>query len=157
MDLIERIGVSIESLQDPEGKVFDFDKEIELLLKLKNSLINHSNEQNVIDNYKKRIEELDEIISVLECEKSELKKKCEESKSELGKFFTLMKNEISGKMRLLDYPEDEMKRVSEMSKFSEICELREKVLLEFDVKFKVKQVVKDTPKNELINYSKFKI
>lgn len=157
MDLIERIGVSIESLQDPEGKVFDFDKEIELLLKLKTFLINHSNEQNVIDNYKKRIEELDETISVLECEKSELKKKCEESKSELGKFFTLMKNEISGKMRLLGYPEDEMKRVSEMSKFSEICELREKVLLEFDVKFKVKQVVKDTPKKELINYSKFKI
>ena len=45
----------------------------------------------------------------------------------------------------------------EMNKFSEICDLREKVLREFDVKFKVKQVVKDTPKKELINYSKFKI
>lgn len=157
MDLTERIGVSIESLQDPEGKVFDFDKEVELLLKLNNFLINHSNEQNVIDNYKKQIKELNNTISVLEGEKLELKKKCEESRSELEKFFTLMKNEISGKMRLLDYPEDDMERISEMNKFSEICDLREKVLREFDVKFKVKQMVKDTPKKELINYSKFKI
>ena len=157
MDLIERINVSIESLQDPEGKVFDFDKEIELLLKLKNFIINHSNEQNVIDNYKKQIEELDETISVLEGGNSELENRCEEIRNELEKFFTLMKNEISGKMKLLGYPEDEMKRVSEMNKFSEICDFREKVLREFDLKFKVKQVVKDTPKKELINYSKFKI
>lgn len=157
MDLAERIDVSIESLQDPESKVFDFDKEVELLLKLKNVLNIHKNEKNVIDNYKKQIEELSETISVLEGENSELGNRCEEIISELEKFFTLMRNEISGKMRFLEYPEDEMKRVSEMNKFSEICDLREKVLREFDVKFKVKQVVKDTPKKELINYSKFKI
>jgi len=157
VDLAERIDVSIESLQDPESKVFDFDKEVELLLKLKNVLNIHKNEKNVIDNYKKQIEELSETISVLEGENSELGNRCEEIISELEKFFTLMRNEISGKMRFLEYPEDEMKRVSEMNKFSEICDLREKVLREFDVKFKVKQVVKDTPKKELINYSKFKI
>ena len=68
-----------------------------------------------------------------------------------------MKKEITGKMRLLGYNESEMGQVSEMNKFSEICELREKILRKFDMKFKLKQVVKDTPEKESINYSKFKI
>ena len=157
MDLAEIIDVSIESLQDPESKVFDFDKEVELLFELKKVLNKNLNDQNVIGNYKKQIEELNKITSVLRGERSEFEEKYEDNRRELDKFSTLVKNEISGKMRVLGYLEKEIEQVSEMNKFSEICELRERVLREFDMKFKVEYVVKDTPKKELLNYSIFKV
>ena len=157
MDLAERINFSIDSLRYPEEKVFDFDKEVELLFELKKVLNEHLNNQNVITNYNKQVEVLNKTTSFLKDQREELEKKYNETISELNKFCELMQDEISGKMRLLGYPEKEIERVSRMNSFSEIFDLREKVFREFDVKFEVKYAVKDTPKKGILNYSIFKI
>jgi len=157
MDLMERIGESIEELKKPESKVFDFDKEIELLVELKKVVKEHSSKQSVIDGYKIKVEEMKKTVSSLIVEKEVSETKYNGCISEVNKFYALMQNEIASKMRLLKYTDAEISRVSRIRNFSELCNLREKIFHEFDVKFKVQYVADDSPGNETLDYSMFKV
>ena len=92
---------------------------------------------------------------IVEKEVSETKNN--ECISEVNKFYELMQNEIASKMRLLEYPDYEISRVSRIRNFSELCNLQEKVFHEFDVKFRVQYVVDDSPGKEILDYSMFKV
>ena len=157
LDLTERIDESIESLKDPNGKVFDFNKEQELLLELKKVVKEHSRNQNVINHYKTKVEDLNKTVSSLMVEKEVFAAKNNESINEVNKFYELMQNEIASKMRSLKYPVHEIEHISEIRNFSELTGLRDKILHEFDVKFKVQYIVSDSPGKKTIDYSLFKI
>ncbi len=156
MDLLEKIDVSIKSLEDPENNIFDFDREIELLDGLKKLIAGQINEKDIIERDKKEIEKLNKHIKVIENKNSTLEVRIKGAESELDNFRNLILKEILSKMRLLDYPDDEIVNGSEKKAFSEICKLREKIFIEFDMRFKISQMVKDTPKKEILNYSLFK-
>ena len=157
MDLTERIDQSIESLKDPNGKVFDFDKARELLPELRKVIKNHSISRNVIENYKTKVEDLNKTVSSLMVEKEVFAAKNNESINEGNKFYELMQNEIATKIRLLKYPVHEIEHISEIRNFSEITGLRDKILHEFDIKFKVQYVVDAPPKKKTQDYSMFKV
>ncbi len=157
MNFIQKIDDSIESLNDPENKIFDFDKELELLNELKEFVNKHINDKNFIENYKTKVEELNKTISNLISEKESLEDKYNECSDELDKFIKLMQSEITGKMGLLDYLEDEINLVLEIKDFSGIYNLREKIFREFDIKFEVKTTIKDSQRNEIVDYSLFKV
>ena len=157
LDLTERIDEIIESLKNPESKVFDFDKEQELLLELKKVVKEHSRNQNVINHYKTKVEDLNKTVSSLIVEKEVLETKNNESINEVNKFYELMQNEIASKMRSLKYPVHEIEHISEIRNFSELTSLRDKILHEFDIKFKVQYVVDDLPEKETPDYSMFKV
>jgi len=157
MNLIQKINDSIESLNDSENNVFDFDKELELLNELKEFVNKHINDKNFIENYRTKVEELNKTISNLISEKESLEDKYNECSEELDKFIKLMQSEIIGKMGLLDYLEDEINLVLEIKNFSGIYNLREKIFREFDIKFEVKTTIKDSPRNEIVDYSLFKV
>jgi len=148
MDLIERIDESIESLKDPENKVFDFDKQLDLLLELKNFVKEHSISHNVINQYKTKIENLTKTVSSLIVEKEVFATKHNECMNEVDKFYRLMQDEISSKMRSLNYTNAEIDRVSRIRNFSELSNLRDKILHEFDVKFKVQYTMETPSKKE---------
>ena len=157
MDLTERIDESIESLKDPESKVFDVDKVNELLLELKKVIKNHSISQNVIENYKTKVEELNKTVSSFIVEKEVFATSYNVCMGELDKFYAHMHNEIASKMRLLKYTDDEIYPVSRIRNFSELTSLIDKILHEFDVKFKVQYIVSDSPGKKTIDYSMFKV
>ncbi len=157
LNLTERIDLSIESLKDPNGEVFDFDKEQELLLELKKVVKEHSENQNVINHYKTKVEDLNKTVSSLIVEKEVFAAKNNESINEVNKFYELMQNEIASKMRSLKYPVHEIEHISEIRNFSELIGLRDKILHEFDIKFKVQYVVDDLPKKKTPDYSMFKV
>ncbi|MFC1563001.1 hypothetical protein ACFL4Z_03020, partial [candidate division KSB1 bacterium] len=132
-------------------------RELELLNELKLSILDCINDKDIINNNKKELEKLESYISVIENNKSALEERIKEMKGEIENFRNLFLREILSKMRLLDYPENEIMSASDRKSFSDICELRGKVFNEFDMRFKINQVVKDTPEEEIINYSMFKI
>ena len=157
MDLTERIDESIESLKDPESKVFDFDKVNELLLELKKVIKEDSISQNVIENYETKVEDLNKTVTSLMAEKEVFATRYNVCMGELDKFYAHMHNEIASKMRLLKYTDAEIYPVSRIRNFSELTGLRDKILNEFDVKFKVQYIVSDSPGKKTIDYSLFKI
>ena len=157
MKLIERIENSIAILENPESGVFSFDEEAELLYELKGMLEKRDEESNVIESNNKEIAELSRTVSALREEKDELEKRYAGSKNELGEFYGLMEKELSGKMKVLGYSEEEVRRVVEIDTFQEVCEVRNRVLYEFDKKFNGKTVVKETPKQTVIKVTNFKL
>jgi len=144
MDLSEKIDVSIEHLKESEEQVFDFDKELELLLEVKKFVNEQLKVKNTAENYKTKNENLNKSLSDLRDEKTELQKKYNEVERELGRFCTFMQNEISAKMKLMEYSEGEIERVSSIKEFSELCSIRDKVFRKFEVKFRIQYMVKDT-------------
>ena len=157
MDLLEKIDVSIEALEDPENNIFDFDREIELLSVLKKLIAGKINEKYIIEKDKIEIEKLNKYIKVIESKKSAQEVRIKEVESEQNNFRNLILKETLSKMRLLDYPDDEIVNISEKKAFSEICKLREKIFIEFDTRFMIDQKVKDTSKKGILNYSSFKV
>ena len=117
----------------------------------------YSNNHNVSDTHKKKIACLENTNSELETEKLELKKKHEECRGEFEKFRCLLIQETRCKMQLLNYSDFDIERVSALKNYSEIYEMRERILNEFDRKFNIKPVVKDTPKNHITSYANFKV
>lgn len=157
MKIIERIENSIAILENPESGVFSFDEEAELLYELKGVVEKRDEERNVIESNNKEISELSRTVSALRQEKDELERKYAVSKNELGKFYTLIQKELSGKMKVLGYGEEEVRMVAEMDTFQKVYEMRNRVLYEFDRKFNGETVVKETPKQTVIKVTNFKL
>ena len=60
-------------------------------------------------------------------------------------------------MKVLGYSDEEVRRVVEMDTFQKVCEMRNRVLYEFDKKFNSETVVKETPKQTVIKVTNFKL
>ena len=157
MKLIEKIENSIAILEEPESGVFGFDEEAELLYELKGVLEKRDEERNVIESNNNEIAELSRTVSALREEKDELEKRYAGSKNELGEFYGLMEKELSGKMKVLGYSDEEVRRVGEMDTFQKVCEMRNRVLYEFDKKFNSETVVKETLRQAVIKVTDFKL
>ena len=157
MDLIKKIESSIEILSNPEEKVFNFDKEVELLKELKIFLEKSAQEGNIIDEYNRQVCEFKNRITTLMTEKGDVEKNYVECKSELSGFYALLQKEISGKMKILGYSEEEINKISDVNNFKELCEFRERILYEFDKKFAINNSVSENHNQPTIKFTEFKL
>jgi hypothetical protein len=144
MDLIQKIDDSIESLNDPENNVFDFDNELELLKELKPIIEKFFNGQNV--SYYNNNENL--VI---------YNNKFKDEISHLEQFQKFIIKEITDKMKILQYPLKQIFSIYKLNDFYSIINVRSKIFNEFDSKFCISRFIPELPESNPNPYSMFKL
>jgi hypothetical protein len=144
MNLIQKIDASIDSLSNPENNVFSFDNELELLKELKPIIEKFFNDQNVSSyNINNNID----IIS---------NNKLKDEIGRLEQFQNFIIKEITDKMKILEYPLQQIFSISKLNDFNSLISVRDKIFKEFDSKFCPSRIIPELPESNLNPFSVFK-